>query len=126
MLVGQNLGGSHEGRLLPIRNREQHGKGGNDGLPGTDVALQQPLHLATGFEVGGDLFEHALLRAGEREGQDLLRSLARGLIGPDDNSWLAVQPLRGEPDREEEELLEDHSKMSARPRPVEQSEIVLR
>ena len=32
MLVGQNLGGSHKGRLLSIRDGEQHGKRGDDQL----------------------------------------------------------------------------------------------
>ena len=61
MLFGEDLGGGHEGGLAAGLDGEEHGGEGDEGLPGADVALEEAVHGAVGFEVGADLADGAFL-----------------------------------------------------------------
>ena len=69
MLLGQDLGGCHQGRLVaPV------GCGGDcvqthNGLAAPHVALQQPHHGAGRRHVGQNIADGALLSFGQYEGQ---------------------------------------------------------
>ena len=69
MLLGKNLGGSHDAGLETVVQRQQHGHEGHQGLPGAHVALQQTVHLLSAAHVFAYLARHSLLCVGEREGQ---------------------------------------------------------
>ena len=68
MLLRQDLGGSHQRGLMPVRHREQHGVRGDGGLAASDVALEQSVHRVRLAKIGGDLGDHAVLLARESKG----------------------------------------------------------
>ena len=69
MLLGQQLGGRHEGGLEVVLHRQQHGEQRHDGLAGPHVAHQEAVHPVGGGHVAGDLAQRALLVAGELPGK---------------------------------------------------------
>ena len=69
MLLGEDLGGSHQGRLITRFDRMQHGQRGHHRLAAADVALQQALHRMRLIEVAGDFLPGTLLRPGQAKGQ---------------------------------------------------------
>ena len=82
VLLGQDLRRRHEGALAAVVECVHHGGHGHDGLAAAHVALHQAVHLVAALGVGQDVFERALLRAGERiEVADPWD--ARGIVAPD-------------------------------------------
>lgn len=80
MLLGENLGRRHESGLIAGFDRLARGECGDDGLATADVALQQTLHGEGLRQIGRDLGDHSLLRAGQAEGkrrEQLARERAR-------------------------------------------------
>ena len=71
MLLRQDLGRRHEGDLEPVLHCHERGDQRDDGLAGTDVSLQQPVHGLRPLHVADDFAERLLLIAGQLEGQDL-------------------------------------------------------
>src|SRR5206468_2595884 len=51
MLVGENLRGRHERRLVAGAHGMEHGQQRDDGLSGADVALNQPVHRMGAAEI---------------------------------------------------------------------------
>ena len=80
----------------------------DDGLPRPDLSLQQPLHRLWLREVGVDLRDRALLVLGELERQPLPvpRDQLAGLAESRRPLFLAAQPPPGEPDLQDEQLVE--------------------
>ena len=69
MLLGQNLRRRHERRLIARFDREQNGGDGDDGFPGANITLQQPVHWMLRCQVLPDFLDHFFLRSGQFEGQ---------------------------------------------------------
>ncbi len=69
VLLGQHLGGREQHRLPTRVGHGQHGPQRHEGLPGADLALEQPVHGVVGRQVGGDLGGDLLLALGEGERQ---------------------------------------------------------
>ncbi|MCY1423266.1 hypothetical protein D9M71_389740 [compost metagenome] len=80
VLFGENLGRGHQRDLIASLQSLQGGKGGNHGLAGADVALDQAQHRLGLAEVVGNLVADPLLGAGRGEaevGQVLLGQACR-------------------------------------------------
>ena len=69
MLLGEQFGRRHEGRLIAVLEREQHGEERHDGLAGADVTHQQAVHPFGPRHVVEDLASRLLLVGGEFPGQ---------------------------------------------------------
>ena len=69
MLLGQDFGWGHQGRLRPVGRGHNHGRGGHGRLARTDIPLQQTVHRPGLGHVGANLLNDALLRARQPEGQ---------------------------------------------------------
>ena len=69
VLSGKNFGGSHHAGLIAVVDGQKHGHQRHEGLPGTDVALHEAVHLAPGVDIGADFLNHTLLRTREVERQ---------------------------------------------------------
>ena len=90
MLLGQDFGGRHQRDLVSVFDGDDGGLEGHNGLARSDVALQQTPHGRRLFHVGGDFFEHALLRRRGMERQDLLDRFARPIVQGESNSGLRL------------------------------------
>ena len=62
MLLRQNFGRRHERDLVAVFNRDDRRLEGHDRFARSHVALQQTPHGAGRLHVGGDFFQHPLLR----------------------------------------------------------------
>ena len=71
VLFRQQLGGSHECRLIAVLQGEQHGKQCDDRLPGPHVAHENSMHSLRRGHVGRDLPDRALLIGRELPGKRL-------------------------------------------------------
>ena len=69
MLFGKYLGGCHHDGLKTVINGNEHRHQRHQRLTGTDVALYQAVHLASGIHVFLYLVHHTLLSTGEFERQ---------------------------------------------------------
>ena len=76
MLDGENFGGRHERCLAAVFYGDDGGLQGDDGFTAADVALEEAVHGAGLFKVGGDFAENAFLRGGGFEGQDSFERFA--------------------------------------------------
>ena len=108
VLLGQGLGRRHQRTPLAGFDRAQQRVQRDDGLPRADLSLQQPLHRLRLREVGVDLRDRALLVLGELERQPLpvARDQVAGLAESGRTLFLAAQPPPGEPDLQDEQLVE--------------------
>ncbi len=108
VLLGEDLGRRHEGALPPGLDRPEQRRQRDDGLPGADVALQQPLHRRRAREIAVDLGDRPFLRLGQGEGQHravALQELAAGRQRLGDQLLALGRPAR-ERELEDEELVE--------------------
>ncbi len=69
MLLGQDLGGCHQRALPAGIHAHRRSQRGHHGLARAHIALQQSMHRLRQGQVLRDLLDHALLRAGQPEGQ---------------------------------------------------------
>jgi hypothetical protein len=69
VLTRQHLRRRHDRRLVPRLDRDQAGVQRNQGLAGTDVALQQDVHRLGRLHAAIDLRHRADLRIGRHERQ---------------------------------------------------------
>ena len=69
VLLGEHLGGRHEGALMTALHGRQECGDGDDGLARPDVALQETVHRDRASEVRGDLRDHLGLVPRELEGE---------------------------------------------------------
>ena len=67
MLLCQQLGRRHQGRLVTGLHRDECGAGGHHRLAGAHIPLYQTRHRVRPGQIGPDLQIHPLLGAGERE-----------------------------------------------------------
>ena len=73
VLLGEQLGGRHEGGLMPALHREQHGEDGDDRLPRPDIPLKHAVHAAVRGHVRVDLSQHPGLGVGQAKPQRLVQ-----------------------------------------------------
>ena len=71
VLCGEDFGRGHQAGLEAVVDRDQHAHQRDERLAAAHVPLQQAVHLVAGGGVLPDFANHALLRAGEREGEPL-------------------------------------------------------
>ncbi len=62
MLLGQDLGWRHQGRLESRLDREKHGGNCDYRLSRADVALQEAVHRDGRTEITAQFLDHARLR----------------------------------------------------------------
>ncbi len=74
VLLGQDLGGRHQHRLVAGIDGLQRGDGGHHRFAAAHVALQQPLHRMRSHEIGFDLADHAGLRRRQHERQRVAKA----------------------------------------------------
>lgn len=67
MLLGEDLGRSEQGALMPAQHRLEQGMRGHHRFAGTHIALEQPQHRSLAAELSSDLLDHPFLCRGERE-----------------------------------------------------------
>ncbi len=65
VLLGEDLGRRHHGRLVVLRDGHQCRGGGDDRLAAPDVTLEEARHGPGETEVAEDFVEGSLLRTGE-------------------------------------------------------------
>jgi len=82
VLLGEDLGRGHQGALVSALDGGQQGAERDDGLPGADVALEEPVHRPGGSEIGADLGDGPLLVAGQPEGQLSMERRHQGPVRP--------------------------------------------
>ena len=75
VLVGEDLRRCHDTSLVAVVDGEQATHECDERLAGTDVALQEAVHLATGLEVIVYLVNDAFLRVGEVERQGFVKGM---------------------------------------------------
>ena len=75
VLLGQEFGGRHQGRLTAGLDRLQRRQGRHHRLARSDVALQQALHRQWPRQVGSDLGRRLLLVRCQDKGQRLTQAL---------------------------------------------------
>ena len=69
MLLGEDLGGRHERRLMPALDRSEHGRDRHHRLARPDVALEEAVHRDGSRQIAEDLLQDAPLGRRRREGQ---------------------------------------------------------
>ncbi len=109
MLLGQDLRGSHQRRLIAILHRPQHGEERDHRFSGADIPLEKAVHTPRGAHILADLTQDPLLgtREGERqrriEGAYERLAPLEGYARRDDGVVIARAGMQ---ELEEEELLE--------------------
>ena len=73
VLLDQQFGRRHQHRLQAAERSTEHRGGGDHGLAGTDIALDQPQHRLAQCKIVRDVGNHAPLCAGHRERQLFLQ-----------------------------------------------------
>ena len=59
MLLGKDLGRSHQGGLVPCLDSQKHGCGGDEGFSRSDITLQETVHGPGRCQVLADLRHRA-------------------------------------------------------------------
>ena len=109
VLLGQDLGGGHERRLMPGLDRGQDREGRDHRLARADIALEQAAHRVGLGHVDADLAPDALLCRRQRVGQRRAQTAHEGtgrVHGEAAAAALAVAADR-QPDFEQKEVVED-------------------
>ena len=75
MLLGEDFSRGHEGRLMAVLDRAEARRRRDHRLAASDVSLHEPVHGTAGREVAQNVIDGRLLRAGEREGEKLIKRL---------------------------------------------------
>ena len=108
VLLGEDLGGGHQGRLIAGLDGGEHGQAGHHRLARAHVALEQTVHGIRRRQVRANLLPYPLLRAGEGErerGTQPARQLA-GRVEREPGAAALAVAANGEPHLEQEEVVE--------------------
>ena len=81
VLGGQHLGRGEQRRLSAGVDGLQHRPQGDDGLAGTDLALQQPVHRSVGGQFDGQHLADLPLALGELERQSGVEVVEQTVVG---------------------------------------------
>src|SRR6266480_2772367 len=108
MLLRERLRRGHERALAARLDRPQERVERDDGLPGTDLALEQALHRRRSREVGVDLLDRTLLVLGQLEREQIPVPGGQATRLAERRSLLALAPpaSTSKADLEDEQLLE--------------------
>ena len=110
VLFGQDLGGRHEGALIPTLDGGQQRRDGNHCLAGAHVALQEPVHGCGSSQVLQDLGHHPVLGVGKRDAETgpapLQQNGRGGVVGNPDRGALLVPLALDQGQLEPEQLVE--------------------
>src|SRR5687768_7834580 len=116
VLLGEKLGGGHDGGLVSILHGKESGKEADDCLAAADVTLQQPMHLPVAAHVGKDLADCSVLSRGETVRKILLET-ARQLASIPKRNTAPLGARQGiaatMEDVDEQQLLESQSRAAA-------------
>ena len=108
VLLRKNFGRSHQRRLKPVVNGQEHGHEGHQRFARSYVALHQAVHGSTRAHVAPNFAHHALLRFGQGEGQDFvveaLQAIAYAFKAVSCSSAALLQALVGKEQLVEKEL----------------------
>ena len=75
VLLGEDFGRGHEGRLMAVLDRAEARRRRDHRLAASDVSLHEPVHGTAGREVAQNVIDGRLLRAGERKGEKAVKRL---------------------------------------------------
>ena len=75
VLLSEDFGRGHEGRLMVVLDRAEARRRRDHRLAASHVSLHEPVHGTAGREVAQNVIDGRLLRAGEREGEKLIKRL---------------------------------------------------
>ena len=107
VLLGQDLGGGHQGGLQTVFGCKPCGGCRDHGLAAAHVALHHAVHNPSAGEIGGDLPDHAPLGVRQGEGE---HGFKRRKLQPGQRLAFRLSPAaaeHGQTDGEDEELLKD-------------------
>ena len=94
VLLGEDLGGDHDGTLESHCGDGEEGSNGDHGLAAADFALEEAVHGGNAFgHVREDFVEAALLGAGEGEGKGIEEGLDGGVSIVNGSAAGVVLPL---------------------------------
>ena len=74
MLLCQDFCRGHERHLIAVLHGHKHGHQRNNGLPASDISLQEPVHGMRAAHVPGNLTGDSSLGRGEAEGERIHES----------------------------------------------------
>ena len=74
MLGSQNFSGRHQGTLTACIDGGEQRSDGHNGFATANITLNQPCHRLLPHQISANLCQYALLRAGERKGQQIEES----------------------------------------------------
>ncbi len=128
VLLGEDLGRRHQRHLEAVLHRHERGQRGDDGLAGSDIALQQPLHRPGPLQVGDDVAQRRPLPLGQFERQPRPRPVPQ-LVGHGDDVRLAHRGVLPAAQRQaglvDEEVLEDQPALGRRGEAVERLDVAV-
>ncbi len=75
MLLGQDLGGGHEGGLVARMHGREHGREGDNRLAAANIALEEAQHWLRSSQVAENVVHGIPLGAGKRERQRVNQGL---------------------------------------------------
>ena len=108
VLLGQQLGGGHQGALAAVPGAQPGPEGGHRRLARAHVPLDQPVHGPPRGQVGGYILHGPALGPGGGKGQQLLELLHRPPAQPPARPLAPALLQEGHAAGEGEQLLEDH------------------
>ncbi len=109
VLLGQDLGGSHDGHLVAVLHRHQRSQERHQGLAAAHVPLHQPVHGVGRHHVGLDLGQDPALGLGQGKGKQLQERLGVRVVHGKRDSLLQGHPppLERQAQFQEEEFVEN-------------------
>ena len=118
MLCCENFRRRHQRDLVAILDGDNRCFERDNGFSGADIALQQTAHGRGLGHVGGNFFEHALLRRGGMKRQDALHGSTYAVVDLERDAGLSAHlaALQFESEFEEEQFFEDQPNERGRTR----------
>jgi hypothetical protein len=121
VLLGEDLGRGHQGRLVAVADGDEGGRGRDHRLARADVALQQPAHRQGAGHIARDLADHAALGCRELERQQGGEVLEHARTGRQRDPRLPLLPLPAtaqHADLDQQQLVEGQTPARGRERGV--------
>lgn len=107
MLLGEDFGRRHKGRLMAVLDRAEARRRRDHRLAASDVSLHEPVHGAAGREVPQNIVDGLLLRAGEGEGEKTVKRLHMARVHGFGMQLVPLCADGGEACGKDEKFLED-------------------
>ena len=100
VLLGEKLGGRHQGNLAFVGHRHHRCERRDHRLAGAHVALHQPVHRSIAREIGPDLLRHPALGGGQPERQRVGEPAHQRIAAVQRRGMPAVDPAAQHAQRE--------------------------